>query len=432
MWKRGLRRKTPRTEDETSLSSADTEISDPSLLSETSASQAVEGVNTPAETDRLSPQPLDLKKGEIMKESGSQGTHTPDEHGRSSAEPDTQAKTDSGSKSSIARTPPDSTAPSQLFGPSSNGYGYSLLAAAAAAAASGEANRETPEDLTVKDEDDDDDGDDDSDKMPDNAPGADPERLKAFNMFVRLFVDENLDRMVPISKQPKEKIQAIIEACYRQFPEFHERPRKRIRTYLKSCRRMKRQRDQNGLDSSLRPTPPHLTSARAEHILAAACESESENAKRLRMELMQAGHTVTTVSTSESVRVDQPSQHRATPPHTATPSRVASYAAAAAAVEEPPAKIRPLDYRFTNGVGTHDPYYASIAPHHPVNMLQATQHAQLTNGPTDLSVKKMSSKTQLSQTEVANIRQLITSYRESAAFLYRSADELEQMLLQLN
>lgn len=25
-------------------------------------------------------------------------------------------------------------------------------------------------------------------------------------MFVRLFVDENLDRMVPISKQPKEKI----------------------------------------------------------------------------------------------------------------------------------------------------------------------------------------------------------------------------------
>ena len=28
-------------------------------------------------------------------------------------------------------------------------------------------------------------------------------------MFVRLFVDENLDRHVPISKQPKEKIQVI-------------------------------------------------------------------------------------------------------------------------------------------------------------------------------------------------------------------------------
>jgi len=65
-------------------------------------------------------------------------------------------------------------------------------------------------------------------------------------MFVRLFVDENLDRMVPISKQPKEKIQAIIDSCTRQFPEFGERARKRIRTYLKSCRRTKRTRDHNG------------------------------------------------------------------------------------------------------------------------------------------------------------------------------------------
>lgn len=45
-------------------------------------------------------------------------------------------------------------------------------------------------------------------------------------MFVRLFVDENLNRMVPISKQPKEKVQAIIESCSRQFPEFSERARK--------------------------------------------------------------------------------------------------------------------------------------------------------------------------------------------------------------
>lgn len=68
-------------------------------------------------------------------------------------------------------------------------------------------------------------------------------------MFVRLFVDENLDRMVPISKQPKDKIQAILDACDRQFPEFHERSRKRIRTYLKSCRRMRRSKEQNGWES---------------------------------------------------------------------------------------------------------------------------------------------------------------------------------------
>ena len=62
-------------------------------------------------------------------------------------------------------------------------------------------------------------------------------------MFVRLFVDENLDRVSPISKQPKDKIQAILEACDRQFPEFHVRSRKRIRTYLKSCRRLRRCKD---------------------------------------------------------------------------------------------------------------------------------------------------------------------------------------------
>ncbi len=67
-------------------------------------------------------------------------------------------------------------------------------------------------------------------------------------MFVRLFVDENLDRVVPISKQPKDKIQAILDACDRQFPEFHERARKRVRTYLKSCRRMRRSKDANGWD----------------------------------------------------------------------------------------------------------------------------------------------------------------------------------------
>lgn len=90
--------------------------------------------------------------------------------------------------------------------------------------------------------DDDDLSEDDSEDRMDQH-SHDPERLKAFNMFVRLFVDENLDRMIPISKQPKEKIQAIIDSCTRQFPEFAERSRKRIRTYLKSCRRNKKTRD---------------------------------------------------------------------------------------------------------------------------------------------------------------------------------------------
>jgi hypothetical protein len=39
---------------------------------------------------------------------------------------------------------------------------------------------------------------------------------------------------------------------------------------------------------------------------------------------------------------------------------------------------------------------------------------------------------QLNPNEVSTIKQLIAGYRESAAFLYRSADELEQLLLQQN
>ena len=47
---------------------------------------------------------------------------------------------------------------------------------------------------------------------------------------------------------PALLFQAIIDSCTRQFPEFSERARKRIRTYLKSCRRTKRSREQAGLD----------------------------------------------------------------------------------------------------------------------------------------------------------------------------------------
>ena len=119
--------------------------------------------------------------------------------------------------------------------------------------------------------------------------------------------------MVPISRQPKEKIQAIIESCTRQFPEFSERARKRIRTYLKSCRRTKRHKstaqampsgNENGTcsgsgtrawnESSGVPTTAkspsshvsyHLTSPMAEQILATACDNECQNAKRMRMGL---------------------------------------------------------------------------------------------------------------------------------------------------
>lgn len=201
-------------------------------------------------------------------------------------------------------------------------------------------NGDNPDESSSSGQKDDDDGseDDSDDRLDQNT--HDPERLKAFNvsildfysadfrdifvycvnnlyifwfvfrefrvffrqMFVRLFVDENLDRMIPISKQPKEKIQAIIDSCTRQFPEFSERARKRIRTYLKSCRRNKKTRE-GWETNATRPTPAHLTSVQAEQILASACENESLNAKRMRIGLDPISQTAPLASTT-NVRIN--------------------------------------------------------------------------------------------------------------------------------
>lgn len=125
-------------------------------------------------------------------------------------------------------------------------------------------------------------------------------------MFVRLFVDENLDRMIPISKQPKEKVQAIIDSCSRQFPEFSERARKRLRTYLKSCRRNKKTKD-GWENQPSRPTPAHLTSVQAEQILAIACENESMNAKRMRIGLEPISQPLNIPSSHSSEAQSAPS-----------------------------------------------------------------------------------------------------------------------------
>ncbi|XP_057683679.1 nucleolar protein 4-like isoform X2 [Corythoichthys intestinalis] len=288
-------------------------------------------------------------------------------------------------------------------------------------------------------DDDDDDHDDDGDKLND-VEGMDPERLKAFNMFVRLFVDENLDRMVPISKQPKEKIQAIMESCGRQFPEFQERSRKRIRTYLKSCRRMKK----SGFE--IRPTPPHLTSAMAENILAAACESETRNAaKRMRLDVYPA------VSVRSAGR----------PEGASVPTKGAGSPQDEAAVppDEDPPPAAPSGLVISAAAFAQDQLYANgglnynLRAYGPVAANRQNAAPQ-SNGPTDLSMKSAVAATdasssnsygqgggggggggasaQLSPPEVTAVRQLIAGYRESAAFLLRSADELENLILQQN
>ncbi|XP_077208602.1 nucleolar protein 4 isoform X1 [Paroedura picta] len=265
------------------------------------------------------------------------------------------------------------------------------------------------EDLSLnRGEEDEDDHDEQEDaEKATESDGVEAERLKAFNMFVRLFVDENLDRMVPISKQPKEKIQAIIDSCRRQFPEYQERARKRIRTYLKSCRRMKR----SGFEMS-RPIPSHLTSAVAESILASACESESRNAaKRMRLDRPQ----------DETAPADKPYKQE--------PTQVTYSTSAVSSTQE---------VLYINGNGTYSYHSYRGLGGGLLNLSDASS-----SGPTDLSMKRQlattsgsssstTSRPQLSPTEINAVRQLVAGYRESAAFLLRSADELENLILQQN
>ncbi|XP_041977147.1 nucleolar protein 4 isoform X3 [Aricia agestis] len=388
---------------------------------------------------------------------------------------------------------------------------------------------ETSSSDRTKDDDDAGGSDDDSDDRVD-PQHHDPERLKAFNMFVRLFVDENLDRIVPISKQPKEKIQAIIDSCTRQFPEFAERARKRIRTYLKSCRRNKKVRGDgpltgngsstpvgNAWDSAVRPTPAHLTSVQAEHILAQACENESLNAKRMRLGLdpvsqpMPSVPTPMVIDTTASSAVASSflslysaaggaggaggaaSSPAPTVKETAsdstllnnnnlkidnangnTGSKTASPASSPAPLFRPTfpntfgnpptfgrqtststnsssalsstALLSTLTSLPPSGVGVN----AAMAAYQSALLSAMAAHTHSfpnITAPTDLSLKTSTSSSlhaatapatatatksslhKLSGAEVGAVRQLVTGYRESAAFLLRSADELEALLL---
>ncbi|XP_055712835.1 nucleolar protein 4 isoform X2 [Phlebotomus papatasi] len=280
--------------------------------------------------------------------------------------------------------------------------------------------------------------DDSEDRIDANA--QDPERLKAFNMFVRLFVDENLDRMIPISKQPKEKIQAIIDSCTRQFPEFAERSRKRIRTYLKSCRRNKKTRD--GWENTSRPTPAHLTSVQAEQILALACENESMNAKRMRLGLEPISQNVTpTVNTTVDTTIANYSIMKTATENDPinTPSTSVSMKTTTSATSVTDTKTINTTQN-ENGISTNTLYRADYSINSNTYNPRTNNYQNFFNNntpsnvPTDLSMKQpqrppiLSHK--LNATEMNAVRQLVTGYRESAAFLLRSADELEILLQQ--
>ncbi|XP_053104170.1 nucleolar protein 4 isoform X2 [Hemicordylus capensis] len=161
-----------------------------------------------------------------------------------------------------------------------------------------------------------------------------------------------------------------------------------------------------------RPIPSHLTSAVAESILASACESESRNAaKRMRLDRQQ----------DEAAPADKP--------HKQEPTQVTYSTSAVSSTQE---------VLYINGNGTYSYHSYRGLGGGLLNLSDASS-----SGPTDLSMKRQlattsgsssstSSRPQLSPTEINAVRQLVAGYRESAAFLLRSADELENLILQQN
>ncbi|XP_060133829.1 nucleolar protein 4 isoform X1 [Zootoca vivipara] len=161
-----------------------------------------------------------------------------------------------------------------------------------------------------------------------------------------------------------------------------------------------------------RPIPSHLTSAVAESILASACESESRNAaKRMRLDRQQ----------DETAPADKPYKQE--------PTQVTYSTSAVSSTQE---------VLYINGNGTYSYHSYRGLGGGLLNLSEAS-----TSGPTDLSMKRQlattsgsssssSSRPQLSPTEINAVRQLVAGYRESAAFLLRSADELENLILQQN
>lgn len=421
--------------------------------------------------------------------------------------------------------PPGASVFAGLGGAAAGEHGFTAERAMAqsplASTSGGAGGEQTPDDLSAgtKEEDEEDD-DDEQDKL--DISSYDPERLKAFNMFVRLFVDENLDRMVPISRQPKEKIQAIIDSCGRQFPEFAERARKRIRTYLKSCRRTKRTRDLNGwdmeLDVPVRPTTPgyHVTlgvgsasgglasvpSSVSTSVGPVANNVSSQLISRLTSPIVTASNgqlstssalmpaaagtlsgssvvSTTAVDTTTVCPFHMHHHHHQQQFHqhftsSANSSSSNGTLSSAAVVTSSPVTsfmnggttVSPHTHHHhkctfnsaatTNGVGLNSAAASTPNGHHyhvhhrhanssAATALGASPSPAACNSPTDLSVKKcngsssgdrpaatMALKYSLNPTEVNAVKQLIAGYRESAAFLLRSADELEQLLLQQN
>ena len=177
-----------------------------------------------------------------------------------------------------------------------------------------------------------------------------------------------------------------------------------------------------------RPTPPHLTSVLAEQLLARACENEAENAKRMRMGLDPVSQSMPT-SLISSTNLDSPPQLSLSSGKLDYKSeQLVNLLSAAQSQSSPQIQISASS---ASSLSSHPPQSPQIFPVSSVGLLEAGGMCGLNGGgqsPADGLKKAPILNHKLNGTEIAAVRQLITGYRESAAFLLRSADELEHLI----
>lgn len=195
----------------------------------------------------------------------------------------------------------------------------------------------------------------------------------------------------------------------------------------------------------------------AEQILAIACENESLNVKRMRVGLEPIGHgtdpnTISLVSNHSQIEPDT-----VTIPTPANIARISPISNSSTSNANNQNIVQNLSTHSnvklqqpTSSTNAQLPRVITVESTSPVNYVVKpeppresikeqtpstpknyhTIFANPTNTPTDLSLKRPVFPHKLSQSEILAVKQLITGYRESAAFLLRSADELEQLLQQ--
>ena len=182
-----------------------------------------------------------------------------------------------------------------------------------------------------------------------------------------------------------------------------------------------------------RPTPPHLTSVLAEQLLARACENEAENAKRMRMGLEPVSQSLpSSLMTSPTVD-SMPS-----PPQLSLTSAKMDYKSEqlvnllSAAQNTPPPVSggQPNQIQISAGSGAVLPQSPQFLGVSSVGLLDGVGAGAVVNGQNSVEGLRKAPilNHKLNGTEIAAVRQLITGYRESAAFLLRSADELEHLI----